>query len=196
MSTKRVPLSRVAREPLSAAMQLLLETGETGPGDFEVLALARDTAGLRALWHAVKDEILAAWIAAHPGSRPHAWWAFCSPEPERRRLGGTGSARHEVLAVQPSVQFGVETDYVDTWDLLYYTGRQTDIYGHLIGAEFLGCDFLGIPYNASDPPRFESEAAFLRRLGLLSRAEAGRLTAADFEPERVTPGDAEEETRR
>lgn len=33
-----------------------------------------------------------------------------------------------------------------------------------------------------DPPRYESEAAYLRRLGLLTDREARRLKAHDFEP--------------
>ena len=36
-----------------------------------------------------------------------------------------------------------------------------------------------------DPPKFESEAAFLRRHRLLLPSERARLTEADFEPELV-----------
>jgi hypothetical protein len=40
-----------------------------------------------------------------------------------------------------------------------------------------------------DPPSFEAEAAYLKRLGLLLPGEARRLTAEDFEPEAVgVPG--------
>lgn len=49
---------------------------------------------------------------------------------------------------------------------------------------------LGIPtpwetIDADDPPRFESQAAYLKRDGLFLPGEEERLTAADFEPEVV-----------
>ena len=50
---------------------------------------------------------------------------------------------------------------------------------------------LGIPegygddFDASDPPQFESEAAYLRRLKLFAPGEQKRLKKADFEPETV-----------
>jgi hypothetical protein len=47
---------------------------------------------------------------------------------------------------------------------------------------------LGIPESwgdlkADDPPVFESQAAYLDRLGLLAPGEKRRLRNADFEPE-------------
>lgn len=49
---------------------------------------------------------------------------------------------------------------------------------------------LGVPadwldIDPSDPPRFESQSTFLKRLGLLTPDEARRLTPAAFEPEIV-----------
>lgn len=49
---------------------------------------------------------------------------------------------------------------------------------------------LGIPscwhdLDPDDPPLFESEAAYLDRLGLMLPGEKGRLTGRDFEPVRV-----------
>lgn len=40
-------------------------------------------------------------------------------------------------------------------------------------------------FNESDPPKFESEASYLRRHGLLFKSEEKRLTAADFEPDAI-----------
>jgi hypothetical protein len=48
------------------------------------------------------------------------------------------------------------------------------------------------PHNAIDPnnpPRFESQAAYLERHGLLSPEERRRLPADAFEPELVTTDD-------
>ena len=39
---------------------------------------------LRAAWNEVRDEILAAWIATAPGTRPSHWWRFDAP---RQQLG-------------------------------------------------------------------------------------------------------------
>jgi len=40
-------------------------------------------------------------------------------------------------------------------------------------------------FDYANPPVFESQAAFLRRLGLLLPGELRRLKASDFEPEAV-----------
>ena len=37
------------------------------------------------------------------------------------------------------------------------------------------------------PPRYEAQAAYLKRNGLLLRGEEARLGPADFEPEEVVP---------
>lgn len=40
--------------------------------------------------------------------------------------------------------------------------------------------------NPTDPPLYESEATYLKRLRLLLPTERRWLTAADFEPEKIT----------
>jgi hypothetical protein len=53
------------------------------------------------------------------------------------------------------------------------------------------CDLLGIdarrwpPIDVADPPIFESEAAYLKRLRLLLPGEARRLRRADYAPEAI-----------
>lgn len=47
------------------------------------------------------------------------------------------------------------------------------------------------PPDPSDPPRFESQAAYLRRIGLLLPGEARRLKPADYEPETIMLEDAD-----
>ena len=71
----------------------------------------------RTIWESASGEILPAWFAEFPGTRPSWWWLFSAPrmnqsdleahgwknshfarqlcEP-RRRLGGTGTAAHDV----------------------------------------------------------------------------------------------------
>ncbi len=43
-------------------------------------------------WHAVRREVLPEWIAAHPGTRPLAWWRYEAPEAMRRIVRGRGRA--------------------------------------------------------------------------------------------------------
>jgi hypothetical protein len=55
-------------------------------------------------WEDVEAELLPAWIASHPCSRPWSWWREAAPGP-RRRTGGSG--RRERNA---SLEFGVPSD--------------------------------------------------------------------------------------
>lgn len=119
---------------------------------------------LRAAWNQIKDELLAGWIEELPGTRPFHWWRFSDPEP-RRRLGGIGQPLHEVSAYVENYEYGLLSDWV-TSD---WRGK-------------------GVPIDPQNPPVFESEAAYLRRLGLLLPGEFERLTEADFEPEMIAAG--------
>ena len=116
---------------------------------------------LRVAWGRVRDEILAGWIEEWPGSRPLHWWRFESSEP-RRRVGGVGQPAHEVSAHVEAYEFGLPTMWVQQGDSLR-----------------------GVPIDPEDPPRFESEATYLERLGLLLPGEFEPLTEADFEPETI-----------
>ena len=139
---------------------------------------------LRAAWNQIKDEVLAGWIEELPGTRPLHWWRFSAPEP-RRRLGGTGTPAHEVLANVPNYSFGIPTDWVSKWQADYYNGRSRDIHGEPIGTEYREGHFAGVAIDPEDPPRYESEAVYLERHGLLLPGEFERLTEDDFEPEAV-----------
>jgi len=115
----------------------------------------------RQVWAASGAELLRSWVRARPGTRPWAWWALEAPravdtpwrcEP-RRRVGGVGVAvRDRFAAYDDGGPFGLP------WAWLAST------------------------LDPADPPRFESEASFLRRHRLLLPAERRRLTAADFRP--------------
>ena len=96
-----------------------------------------------------------------------AWWKYAAPEP-RRRLGGVGQPAFEVSASAEAYEIGLPTIWVTPADV-----------------DRRGTAFEGVPIDPDDPPRFESEAHYLRRLGLLLPGEMGRLTEADFEPEKI-----------
>jgi hypothetical protein len=187
--------AKVRREPLSPALRHWFETGEwsdpEADGFLEMLGLTHrgQRPALAAWWHTVRSDLLRDWIAAHPGTRPHAWWTFDSPEPQRRRLGGIGTPAHECLAYVPAFRFGIPATWVDRFSAEYYTGHARDIHGNRIGTAYANRaePFHGRAIDPQDPPRYESEATFLDRHGLLSAAERMALPAGAFEDEVVPP---------
>ena len=65
----------------------------------------------------------------------------------------------------------------------YYSGLAVDVRGNPIGGKL--AIFKGAAIDPNDPPRFESQATYLRRLGLFLAGEERRLRKADFEAETV-----------
>lgn len=134
---------------------------------------------LAALWAAHSGRIVAEHVTDYPGTRPARWWRYEAPEP-RRRLGGTGTPAFEVLAYKPRYSFGLPVDWVTPFQVRYYSGTAVNIRGEPIGGELR--QFAGVAIDPNNPPRFESEAAFLKRFGLFLPGEERRLKKADYEP--------------
>lgn len=141
------------------------------------------------LWNKQKPAIMRTWLRQHSGRRPFAWWRFDAPEP-RRRLGGTGTPWHECLAAiqMPMYERGLPVNWLSGFQAQYYRGEAVNIHGEPVGrSRHDGTprkpdDFKGVAPDPTDPPLFESEAAYLDRLGLLTDEERDKLTPADFEP--------------
>ena len=158
MPTNRTKRTRKSKpKNLPDNIRLLLETGSGPTGNAETFLMEGSDQRMQAVWEQFKNEIMAAWIREHPGSRPWAWWEIDAPEP-RRRVGGTGTPDFEVLAYTPHYERGVPTGWI--------TQDDVDIYGP---------NFKGIPVDPYNPPQFESEAAFLKRHNLLSITEIKHL---------------------
>ncbi|MBP7571018.1 MAG: hypothetical protein KBA95_13245 [Acidobacteria bacterium] len=198
-------MTRWRREEVRPWELEYLLTGDTSDGwGWIDLEGDRDRGGgrVRGLWERLRAELLASWTREHPGTRPAAWWWFDAPrwrradwprecqclgpwaderwaEP-RRRLGGIGDPAFLKLAIVPSFERGIPRQWVDAWDVAYYTGQARDVHGEPIGSEFAGREFTGAAVDPSDPPTFESEAAYLERHGLLTHGERARLTLEDF----------------
>src|SRR5262249_55532651 len=106
----------------------------------------------------------AAIVARHadhrPGARPFLWWKFNAPEP-RKRLGGAGDPLFQCSAHAEEYIWGVPR-YWRTDGNSYITR--------------------GTPISDSDPPCFESSAAYLRRLQLFLPGEKRRIVRSEFEP--------------
>lgn len=153
-------------------------------------------------WLKVGEKITAAWINRHPGTRPYCWFEFTGPrEPigtrigwhndgklsaPRLRLGGVGTPANEVLAFNHSYRFEIPTEWVTQRQADTYNGRTRDIHGNRIekwkGGFYEEGDFKGVAIDPSDPPVFESQAAYLDRHKLLTDDERECLPADAFEP--------------
>lgn len=170
MSTSRVKRIRHALPVISPTYWAMMTDGPM-PTDFDKWQHFGGVKG--ELWCTFRDAVICEWIRDRPGSRPSSWWRFDAPLwPEdqhgwhgwyfsahlrlpRARLGGRGTALHDIGALVPEFEFGIPS-----------TGW--------------GADF-----DVNDPPLFESEASYLRRLNLFVPGEQKRLQKADFEPEPV-----------
>jgi len=186
----RVPKERI--EGVSEIQLYFLSDGLLGTedqsNDFDLFLLRGDDKAIQKLWSEHREAIMAEWIHEHPGTRPSLWWKYDAPrmtageveargwtgwyftptlcEP-RLRLGGSGIPRHECLNYVPSFRCGVP----DLWI------SEADVDDH--------DDIQGVPPDPRDPPKFESQAQYLRRHNLLEPGEARRLKARDFEPETI-----------
>jgi hypothetical protein len=217
----RSPKARARRPDISPAIRVLLETGalpetrEDGVSWWDAFVKLGHPDLLREDWEYARDEILADWTTRQPGRRPHAWWLFDAPRARRedlagrardagdwlllrlaqprRRVGGVGTAAHEVLNYMPAFERGIPTNWVSAFDEACYNGRALDIHGKPIEGSYPGGHFPGLAPRPDDPPTFESEAAYLKRHHLLTEAERRVLTDEDFAPEPLTFDEEDED---
>jgi hypothetical protein len=123
---------------------------------------------IKAAWEKIGDSVTKDFIKQHPCTRPWAWWQWSAPRwddpyvgsylhltlPEPRlRIGGTGRPSYERKGFIPGFKFGLP----DSWP-------------SKIDAEAGLCQQDDVP-DSTDPPTFESQAAYLQRHGLLTDAE-------------------------
>jgi hypothetical protein len=139
---------------------------------------------LAALWAANWERIVAEHVTNYPGTRPARWWRQEAPEP-RQRQGGTGTPAFEALAYKPIYSHGLPAVWIEPWMVKYYSGTAVDIRGNPIGS-LVPIDFKGVAIDPIDPPRYESQAAYLKRMGLFLVGEERRLRKADFEAETIS----------
>jgi hypothetical protein len=150
-------------EPLSETVQHFLLTGnypERSQFELWVEVWLLNDEQKRQRWEEHRDELLAEWGAAHPATRPWAWWRYEALEP-RQCVSGA-----ELLLPKRA-----PTDWDWCWK------EDFGIPG------FVQCR----PDGFDGLPEVESEAAYLDRHRLLSRAERSQLDEEDFEPEAVNP---------
>ncbi len=166
--------SRAIRSFLSERQVAYLLTGVGVRGDATLYFWKIDDEKILAAWKTVGPDLVAEHVRKFPGTRPWGWWKFDAPE-RRLRVGGTGTERREVFkGWKGALDFGVPKNVLN-----WINERDVSIYlrqGRIVGKAF----------DENDPPTFESEATFLRRLGLFLKGEEKRIPAAAFEPEAIT----------
>lgn len=146
---------------------------------------------LEEAWESSRGMILPTWIRERPGTRPWAWWAFDAPRWDdpwpgtywhgtfaipRERVGGTGTPKWEALRYVPAFERGLPASWITRGDLEHYARHGDGLRNRLHPDRPVEA------FDPDDPPLFESEASYLRRLGLLAAGEAAALSEEDFEP--------------
>lgn len=132
----------------------------------EVFLIEGSKSERESLWNEYRDEILERWIDKKPGTRPSLWWEFDAP---RQQMGIWPGCCWDGELPEPRKRLG-GTGIV-AW----------------LKLNVKPCYFKGIPklWHSIDYaalPLFESEAAYLKRYGLLSSEEMQRVKENDYEP--------------
>lgn len=200
MATKRTRVFRNIIADISAEELFFLSDGLLGSPpaqfDYQTFRLEGDREARRKLWDAHRSEILAAWIRECPGTRPALWYEFDAPRMSRvdlawhgweydyfaahlcdprKRVAGIGDPAAEHLAYVPYLPYGIPDRWITEEDLKIWPGLKATA------------------FNPDDPPKYESEAAYLDRHGLLLPEEKRQLKREDFEPEIIQPPQEESE---
>lgn len=181
MPTKRSRVNR-GRIPDVPAEILARFRGEDFPaaGNKFVYSHMADTV-YAGHWREHGDDITAEWASSMPGTRPPAWWQYSAPRqplgtypgwwidgklPDpRRRVSGRGSLCSDHLAHSPAFYCGLPLHWLSDSDIrLFKLNRKAE------------------RFDPTDPPCFESEAAYLRRHDLLLPGESRHLTQRDYAP--------------
>jgi hypothetical protein len=155
---------------------------------------------LAALWAAHSERIVEDHVADFPGTRPARWWQHDAPRipigtypgcyfdgklpAPRKRLGGIGTPASDVLAYVPTFAYGIPTIWITKRDVMYFSGTAVDVHGNPVGGELR--PFKGVAIDPDDPPTFEPQATYLKRLGLFLAGEERRLKKGDWEAERIS----------
>ena len=143
--------------------------------DDDVLAVAPPPTSKKTseLWAQFGAEVLAWWIKENPGTRPWCWWKFSAPE-LRLRVGGTGVTKRESCGgdvYAPDYGLPDSENWMMPEDKRWAPHRDS-----------------GLPaYDLADPPHYESQAAYLKRLGLLEPGEEKRLKPDALDPVEAVP---------
>jgi len=163
---KRTPRSRQVQTLHPGAINWLYDRQEPTEKPWKD-RFFMDRVDFKTLWADNRDEVLAWWIKNRPGTRPLNWWIYDAPKERVPWCQGW-----EYYAAQPYRQRvgGIGEPGHDAHTL-----------------KGIPQSWLGEPSDPLDPPRFESEAAYLQRHGLLTKEERAHLGK---HPELLEPVDS------
>ncbi|MDO8500460.1 MAG: hypothetical protein Q7S20_01295 [Gemmatimonadaceae bacterium] len=153
-------------------------------GEYAIQEFFTSPARLRAVWEELRDEAVAAWAEARPGTRQPNWWDYDAPEP-RRRLGGIGDELSAVLAHVESWNCGIPSAFYTEEDSSDYPGEA--LWNHAQERPAVALD-------PCDPPRYESQAAYLDWHALLTAGERSRLERDGWPGDEIIEYDEDPET--
>lgn len=142
---------------------------------FEVISIAYRYEDILPQWEARRDSIMAKWNA--PGCRPYAWWRFDAPRLPKGTLRGCH----------------YEGEYPETRLHLGGSGRPVhEVYCYKPIQNFGIWNWYGDP---DDPPVFETQWNYLKRLDLLLPGEDEPLPEPHTEPDSIMDAAEWERTR-
>lgn len=139
----------------------------------------------REVWDQHRDAVLAEWVRLHPGTRPTHWWKYDAPQElvpgckgtevwayaaQRQRLGGHGEPGWLHLNLVPVFHRGIPAMWIDRQAAFQDRDRRT----------------IEASIDPGDPPTFEGEAEYLRRLQFFLDGERQRTPKELFEPVQIT----------
>lgn len=173
-------------------------------GDYGNAGFFQFTDATDDFWFEHSERVVAEHVADFPGTRPYHWWRLEAPrmktgyypgcfydgklcEP-RKRLGGIGTPQHECLGCVPCFEYGLPVVWLTSDLASLYRGTAKDVHGQPIFPEYFSRPFTGVAIDPNDPPRFESQASYLKRHGLFMPGEGKRLSKTDFEQEEIIGG--------
>jgi hypothetical protein len=153
-----------------------LPTPDDSESTFEIFMLdnPNDTA-LRELWDRARGEVLAGWVKDHPGTRPGAWWTCEAP---RQPMGNFQGCYYD--AKLPEARKFISGSGCPAWMVMAH-----------VPAYELGLPAQWAGFEAENPPKFESQACYLRRNNLLTPHELRVLGATAFEQTETLPAERE-----
>jgi len=123
------------------------------------------------VWERARDVVIPWWIERSPGTRPALWWTYDAPGP-RQRLGGIGTPQSECFGNVESLHCGIPNSWLSASLKAYFTGQQRHaVTGERLNPTRTEADFPYPVIDPYDPPRYESQASYLDRHGLLTAAE-------------------------
>ena len=114
------------------------------------------------LWRLHGDEVTAIWIKHKPGTRPRCWWRFSAPLKTDQR-----GKRDRYPLTQPR-------QVIEGPGPLFERGGEYGVPQFRFRLE-----------RDRETVKIESQAAYLKRHGLLTPAEKRRLRPSHFEPEHI-----------